>query len=186
MKLVETTAGWLARTVAALAAILMISMMVLISMDVLMKYLLNTPIPMTLELVAAYFMPAIVFLPLGVITQGEHHLEVELFTQRLKPRALAWVKLFGILVGIIFFAFLLNESLDQAIRMTRRGEYWETATALLPTWIARWFLPLSCVLTLLWLVLHGMNMAVFGLTGKSILTLHNGPRLGDATPSAET
>lgn len=169
MQKVERFAIWLVRIPAWFAATTMLLMMLFVSLDVMMKYLFGYPLPMTLEIVAAYMMPALVFLPMGLVTQTESHLEVELFTQALRPRALAWVRLVGILVGFGLFYVLLVENVEEAIKMTERGEYWDTATMQLPIWLARWFLPIGCVLTLIWLFLHGLNQIAFGLTGRYLL-----------------
>lgn len=170
MQKVEGFAIWLVRIPAWTAAGTMLLMMLLVSLDVFMKSVFNHPLPMTLEIVAGYLMPALAFLPLGLVTQTEGHLEVELFTQALSPRMVAWVKLLGILVGFGFFAVLLQQSLIEAVKMTRLGEYWDTATMQLPIWVARWFLPAGCILTLVWLVIHGLNQIAFGLAGRYLFS----------------
>tara|TARA_B100002003_G_scaffold239764_1_gene259506 strand:- start:838 stop:1404 length:567 start_codon:yes stop_codon:yes gene_type:complete len=169
MKLLERIAAFGAGLTAWLAGAVMLLMMLQITLDVVCKYLFNWPIPMTLETVATYYMVALVFLPLGQVTRKEDHLEVELFTQNLGPRALGWVKLFGCLIGLAYVGILLNEAIDEALKMTRRGEVWETATMDLQVWPTRWFLPVGCALMLLWLFLHAVDSVSVALTGKHVL-----------------
>jgi TRAP-type C4-dicarboxylate transport system permease small subunit len=169
MRVIERFAGGLAAASAWIAGAIMLLMMIQISLDVLLKHFLNWPIPMTLETVAAYYMVALVFLPLGQVTRREEHLEVELFTQNLRPRALAAVKLFGCVIGIVYVAILLSEGVAEAVKMTGRGEVWETATVDLEVWPARWFLPVGGALMLLWLVLQGLNHLVFALAGRALI-----------------
>ena len=148
----------------------MVMMMAQVSLDVALKYLLNWPIPMTLETVSAYYMAALVFLPLGLATRDEDHLEVELFTAKLAPRPLAWVKLFGCVFGAVYVGIILSETVAEAIEMTSRGEVWETATVDLPVWPARWFLPVGAALMLVWLVLQAIDHVMFAATGRRWLT----------------
>ncbi|MDF2234998.1 TRAP transporter small permease [Albimonas sp. CAU 1670] len=172
MKILERIAAFGAGLTAWLAGAVMLLMMLQITLDVLFKYLLNWPIPMTLETVATYYMVALVFLPLGQVTRKEEHLEVELFTQNLGPRALAWVKLFGCLIGLAYVGILFGEAIDEAMKMTRRGEVWETATMDLQVWPTRWFLPVGCGLMLFWLALHAIDSIYMALTGKHALMEH--------------
>ena len=67
------------------------------------------------------------------------------------------MKLFGCLIGLAYVGILLNEAIDEALKMTRRGEVWETATMDLQVWPTRWFLPVGCALMLLWLFLHAVD-----------------------------
>jgi TRAP-type C4-dicarboxylate transport system permease small subunit len=160
-------ANWVARIPAIFAALLVGAMMLLVASDVVLKYLFNAPVPMTLELVAAYFMPAICFLPLGNVTRTEAHLEVELFTQGMAGRPLAAIKLFGCVFGIAYGIYMLDPAIAQAIKMTGRGEYWEAATVHLPVWPARWFFPLGIGLMILWLALLAVSHVFVVLTGRS-------------------
>jgi TRAP-type C4-dicarboxylate transport system permease small subunit len=169
MRVIERLAGGLAAASAWIAGAIMLLMMVQISLDVLLKHFLNWPIPMTLETVAAYYMVALVFLPLGQVTRREEHLEVELFTQNLRPRVLALFKLFGCVIGIAYVGILLSEGIAEAVKMTERGEVWETATVDLEVWPSRWFLPVGGALMLVWLVLQAINHLVFALTDRALL-----------------
>ena len=67
---------------------------------------------------------------------------------------------------------LFDEAIDEAMKMTRRGEVWETATMDLQVWPTRWFLPVGCGLMLFWLALHAIDSICMGLTGKHALKEH--------------
>lgn len=172
MRLIEKTASAAALLAAWIAGAVMLLMMAQVSLDVALKYLLNWPIPMTLETVSAYYMAALVFLPLGLATRDEDHLEVELFTAKMAPRQLAWVKLFGCVLGAVYVGIILSETVAEAMEMTGRGEVWETATADLPVWPARWFLPVGAALMLVWLLLQAIDHLTFGATGRRWLKPH--------------
>lgn len=174
MRWIESIARVIAGGVGWLGGAVMLLMMLQVSMDVICKYFLNWPIPATLETVSGYYMVALVFLPLGLVTRDEDHLEVELFTQGLRPRPLAAVKLLGCLIGIVYVAIMGYRGGEEAIHMTRIGEVWETATWNMRIWPARWLFPLGCGLMLVWLVLHAIDNAVFAAAGRRVLTVRRG------------
>ena len=158
-------------------------MMVHVSADVAGKYLFNRPIPMTLELVASYYMVAIVFLPLGVVTRDHEHLEVELFTQRLAPRPLAAFKAFGCVLGAAYVAVMIWRGVDEALYKTGIGEFTEASTYYLVTWPTRWFYPVGCALMALYLVLQAIDNLAFALRGRRMI-LHRAEDPAPEVPEA--
>lgn len=155
---------------ALLGAALMLVMMVQVTLDVILKYLLNFPIPTTLELVASYYMAALIFLPLGLVTRDGEHLEVELFTRKLAPRPLAAFRFAGCLVGVAYMIVMLKSSIGRAIKMTAQGEQWESATFHIDVWPARWFLPVGAALMLVWLVLQTVHHLSHWLADRPLLS----------------
>ena len=131
----------------------LVLMMLHIVADVATKYLFNDPIDGTTEIVAAYYMVAVVFLPLAYVTFAEGHLIVELFTARMKGRPLA--ALVGC-AGLVTFAYLLFFvwfTGVEAVRRTREGEAWETSVDLVAVWPSRWFLTVGLAAMALYVAL---------------------------------
>lgn len=56
-----------------------------VSIDAIGKYLFSIPIPATLEIVAYYYMPAVVALPLAFVEVRNGHVAVEMVHQVLPP-----------------------------------------------------------------------------------------------------
>ena len=106
MRAIEAVASRIAGFVALIGGVVIVLMMLQVSADVAMKYIFHKPITGTLEITSAYYMVALVWLPLGAVTRDHEHLEVELFTQHLAPERLAWFKLFGCTIGGIYAAIL--------------------------------------------------------------------------------
>lgn len=152
----------------------MMLMMLQVTLDVLLKHFFNAPVPMTLEMVASYYMVALIFLPLGDVTRRTEHLEVELFTQKLPARILAWFKLFGCVFGLAYVAVMFNQGVDKALKATTRGEVWETATLDLQVWPARWLLPIGCALMFVWLLLQAIDHLVHATSGRRVITPSTG------------
>ncbi|MDF1854468.1 TRAP transporter small permease subunit [Pseudooceanicola sp.] len=169
LRAIEQVASRISGLVAMIGGIILALMMVQVSLDVAAKYIFHTPIPSTLEIVSAYYMVALVFLPLGVVTRDHEHLEVELFTQHLSLRKVAFFKMLGCVIGAIYCGFLFIEGLEHAIHQTKIGEVWETATFDIPVYGARWFFPAGIFLTLVYLILYAINNFAFMTRGEHVL-----------------
>lgn len=172
MKPIETIVDKLSSLAAFIAGAAMILMMLQVSADVAFKYLFNYPIEGTLEAVSSYYMAAMVFLPLGAVTRDGDHLEVELFTQNISLRKLAFFQAFGCLLGAGYVAVMMVESFDDAVYATSIGEVWETATWYMPIWPSRWCVPVSCFLMLAYLCIYLADNLWFGFSGKRLVALH--------------
>ncbi len=138
-KIVTQTGSFL----AFVGGVAIIAMMGLIVADVAMKYLLNDPIDGTTAVVAAYFMVALVFLPLAHVTLTSGHLFVELFTQKLSARSLRPLFTLNGLLILAYLLFLAVFTAIEAVRRTGEGEAWETAADLMAVWPSRWLLPIG-------------------------------------------
>lgn len=133
----------LANLLAIVAGIAMVVMMLHIVADVAAKYALNDPIDGTTEVVAAYYMTAIVFLPFAYVALSREHLDVTLFTQRLSGLPLKILSLLGLVATALYLGFISYHGVLEAIRRTAEGEAWETSVKLLGVWPGRWLLPIG-------------------------------------------
>jgi TRAP-type C4-dicarboxylate transport system permease small subunit len=92
------------RAMAWLAAAAIVFMMFAISYAVMMRYAWNKPVPWIVE-ISSYLMLFITFLGTAWLQRKGGHVEVDLFTGRLKPRARALFKtvtsLGGAVVGFV-------------------------------------------------------------------------------------
>ena len=155
--------------VASLAGLALIMMMVQVTLDVVLKNLFNSPIPTTLETVTSYYMVAVVYLPLGIVSRDRAHIEVELFTQHLSERRLAWVKaLAGVLVALYVGAMVYRGAVE-AIHMTTIRESWGTALWDMYVWPSRWFVPIGCAVMVIHVVLQVIEDLGFAITGRRLI-----------------
>ncbi len=138
---------------AIAGGVAMVLMMLHIVADVATKYLFNDPIDGTTEIVAAYYMVAVVFLPLAYVTFAEGHLIVELFTARLSGRPLAALVGCAGLVTLLYLLFFIYHTGVEAVRRTREGEAWETSVDLVAVWPSRWFLTVGLAAMALYVLL---------------------------------
>ena len=172
MVALERFASKLASLLALAAGFVMVVMVLHITADVFSKYVFVKPIEGTLETVSSYYMAALVFLPLGMVTRDGDHLEVELFTQHLSERKIEIFRIFGYLIAAIYTYYLFVESLDDAIHAFKIGEVWETASWYMPVWPSRWFVPFGAIVMFAYWVLYFIEGIRFVSTGKRTLPLH--------------
>lgn len=139
----------LERPVMLLAAFLIFMMMLHVVLDVICKYFLNQPIVGTLEIVANYYMVAIVFLPLAVVQRQNGHVKVEVFTTALPKQLIAAFDVFAMILTLIYVSLMTWFVLAEAIDQTAIREKLQVGIKLMPVWPARWLAPIGCGLFIL-------------------------------------
>ena len=129
--------------VTAAAGVVMILMMLHIVMDVALRYLFQTPIIGTLEVVSWYYMVCAAFLPVAYVQMNRRHLVVEMFTMGLTRRGMAFLDtLIGILT-LIYVGILNYLVIRKAIVSTRQNEIQDATFFDLAIWPSRWILAVS-------------------------------------------
>lgn len=132
----------LACTLAYIAGLSLVLMMVHVTLDVVLKYFFKLPIPGTAEVVAAYYMIGTVFLPLAYIEVHNRPIVVELFYDRMSPALQAPLDVLGALASLVFYAFLAWQSSKIALGSLEMREYvdglWKVVV-----WPSRFLIPLG-------------------------------------------
>ncbi len=135
---------------AILAALAMIGIVAIIVTGVVMRRFFNTPLHIT-EDVVGLMLSAVLFLGLPLVTLRAQHVRVSIVADYLAPRFGTGLRIGAMLVGVLFFGWILYESIPWFEFAWKRGLKTETARILLYPWMA--ILPLSVALT--WLVYLG-------------------------------
>lgn len=146
-----------ARLLMQVGCVFMVLMMLHVVIDVASKYLFNTPVPGTIEIVSAYYMVGILFLPLGEVARRRDHIYVELFTQRLSPRTRSLMDGVIALAGAAAMALVAWLSALEAIAKTMRREKWETAASLITIWPSRWLLPIGAGIMAVYMIVEAIR-----------------------------
>ncbi len=136
-----------ALAMAGLAALAMTGMVAVIVASVLLRRFSSTPLHITEELVGL-MLSASLFLGLPLVTLRAQHVRVSIVADALGHRFAPLVRIAALVVGLVFFGWIIRESIpwfDFAFRRTLRTE---TVRLLLYPWMA--VLPLSLALT--WLI----------------------------------
>jgi TRAP-type C4-dicarboxylate transport system permease small subunit len=139
--------AWIAGAVCLLMALH-------VAADLVGRSLFDHPLLGTDEIATNYYMVALAFLPLAVITRQRAHIVVGLFTDRLPRRALLGVGALADLVTLGFVAIVAWTAIGSAIEKTATREMTESSVGYLPIWEARWILALGFSMMCLYLVLN--------------------------------
>lgn len=129
-------------------------MMCHVTVDVIARTVFNRPLPGTTEIVAAYYMVAVAYLPWAWLALNNQHLAAEFFTRKVSPRASFWLQIAAKTLMALFVTAFTWQTLLRAIRMSRAKESWESAMGYLPIWPSRWLLPVAGLLMAAYLVLR--------------------------------
>jgi TRAP-type C4-dicarboxylate transport system permease small subunit len=126
----------------ALGAVCLFSMMVLVFVDVTMRYLFNSPLGFSYDLISLYLMVGFFFFSLSDTLRHDEHVRVDILYLRFRPatRALADRVSYG--ASGLFFAARLWTGLVRAIDSTAKGEVMATVVPW-PVWVAYWIVPLG-------------------------------------------
>lgn len=152
---------------AAFGAVLVVLMAVHIVTDIVSRALFRISLELTSEIVARYYMTAIVFLPLAVVEQRGAHIIAETFTDPLPPRALLFLQgAIGIVVAL-FAGLVAWLSLTEAVTKTAANELLQSAHATIPIWPTRWFLPVGFGLFCLTAALRGVRRILAAVQARA-------------------
>ncbi len=134
----------LALAMALLASLAMVGIVAIIVTGVTMRRFFNTPLHIT-EDVVGLMLSAVLFLGLPLVTLRSQHVRVSIVAEALKARFDTAMRIAAMLVGVLFFGWILLESIPWFEFAWKRGLKTETARLLLYPWMA--VLPLSIGLT---------------------------------------
>jgi len=129
-------------------------MMLHVSVDVAARSFFRAPLYGTTEIVAAYYMIAIAFLPWAWITKRDQHIAADVFTDLMPPKLRRAVFALALVLTIVFVTLFTYQTLLAAIKQTRGNESWLAGIYYLAVWPSRWLLPLAGVLMLLQLIVR--------------------------------
>jgi len=99
----------------------MVAIIVLVTVDVIMRGACSKPLMGSYELVQ-YFMVPLAFFALFYTTYEKAHIAVSVMTERLKPRAKTVIYIFGYVVSLVLFALITWQSVMYGLRLFNSGE----------------------------------------------------------------
>lgn len=133
---VANAAAW----IAAAATVLM---MLHVTADVIGRTVFSSPIVGTVEIVSAYNMAALAFLPLALITKERGHIIVELFTGWMQLRWRTLIDAVVAIVTLVYVAVFTWKAVEIAIEKTAIREAKEAGVGFVEIWQSRWLVPVG-------------------------------------------
>lgn len=154
-KILEGTADLL----GLVAGVILIVMMLHITLDVVLRYLLSWPLRDTVEIVSTYYIVAIVFLPLALVERLNAHIVVELFSQHLPPRVQELLVACICLLSAGYFGAFTWRTGQDALQKYAVGEVM-LGTTPITVWPTRFYLPIGCALITLLLLYKSYRLFI--------------------------
>lgn len=149
--MIETVLRTLARVFGLIGMAGMFAMLTHVTVDVVGKWLFASPLPVTIEMSAHYYMIAIVFFPLAAVELRNGHIAVEIVSQYLGKVTRRILIAVVSLAGATYFGLLTMRTWHDAIDKFEIGEYLY-GTVPLQVWQSRFFVPVGCGLLTIVLV----------------------------------
>lgn len=142
-------------------------MMLHVSIDVFSRNFFNAPLTGTLEIVSAYNMAALSFLPLALIARERGHIIVELFTGWMKPNPRAILDGLIAIVTVTYIAVFTWKALEVAIEKTMIRDAKEAGFGFVEVWPGRWLVFVGFGLMTLYVAYYLVRDLHEGFTGQA-------------------
>lgn len=134
MQAVYRLSDMLAGVMAIIGGVMIVTMMVHVTVDVVARSVFNFPLPGTITIVSSYYMVAAAFLPLAYTELKKGHVAVELFYDRFNTVVQRHLSGFADLLGVVIFGFMAHRALGEAMSRMARGASSMDGSYIIPTW----------------------------------------------------
>ena len=126
-----------------IGGVFIVLMMLHIVIDVLATWLFNYPILGTLEVVANYYMVAVIFFPLAFVQLNKNHISADFLASAFGIRGRRWMDAIICLVIAAYCGLFAWRTAVVALESTEKHEFVDATGYLITIWPARWVLPLG-------------------------------------------
>lgn len=135
--------GRLARSASTLAGVAVLAIVALITYDVAMRFFFEEP-QLFVDEVASFLELFVIFGGLAYTFRTGGHVRVDLVTGRLPGRTRAWLRVTGLVLGVVFLAVVIWTTAQSALTASRYGRV--SAVMLYPLWAPMALIPLGLAL----------------------------------------
>lgn len=149
---------FISMSIAILAVALI---MVIISMDAVLRYAFNAPLRWAFELVSYYLMVIGVYFAVSTTFTSGDHISITLLRDVIPPRLRAWIDVVWVSIAAVIFGFMAYGTYHHTISARENVEF-IPGIILWPAWLSHLPIPLGCALLVLRLVHHAITLAVTG------------------------
>ena len=129
--------------VTALNCIFLMCLVVHVTLDVVLRYVFNTPIHSTILFVSVYYMVAIAFLPLAVIEVKNEHIAVEILTKRFPENIQNFLLVISTTLTMLVAALVAVRTGQEALSQYNNGAFSMEAGRKVFIWPSYFFLPVG-------------------------------------------
>lgn len=164
--------GRVARSASTLAGFAVLAIVVLITYDVLMRFLFEQP-QLFVDELASFLEVLVIFGGLAYTFRTGGHVRVDLLTTHLPRRARARLRVVALVIGLVFLGVVMWPTVQSALTAYRYGRV--SAVMLYPLWLPMLLIPLGLALLAV-AMLAALVAQLRALTGPN----------ADELPSPET
>ncbi len=136
--LIDRWIGYAGGSLAFVACVAMVVLVLHVVVDVTGRYVFNHPLPGTIETVAYYYMVMVTAPPFAYVTRNQGQIAVEMFTNWLPQRWLLLLEAFAGFIMLVYVVLLAWKIGQEAVEMTRIGEVHDAGTTQFIGWPSRW------------------------------------------------
>jgi TRAP-type C4-dicarboxylate transport system permease small subunit len=173
--------GVLERALTVIAAVSLFAIMALVVADVFMRYVLNSPLSFTYDLIGLYLMAGVFFLTLSDTLRVHAHVGVDVLMSRASPAGRRLSEIVTALTGLFVFILISKVGLERAMENYEQHDVLAGAIPW-PTWISAALVPFGCGVLVLRLALQLVGNVLSLASGRDLFPL---PPLTDETRSFE-
>ncbi len=132
------------RTLATILGCLILILMLVITVDVVGRFVFNSPLPGGVEISSLLFV-WVIFLPLAYVLFEGNHVRLTLLLLRFPQQGRSIAELINAVLSLFFFGFLMYAGWTQFLESFRIAETM-AAPIWIPLWIGKLAVPLGCFL----------------------------------------
>ena len=151
----QRAVDWLEDAATTAAALIQFVIMLVVVLDVSMRYLFNAPLTWSYDLISLYLMIALFYFALSYAYRDGFHVNVDIVYRRFGPRTRRFCDFVVGLLALGLFTGMLAVGAAKTWQGFVNDEVM-TGTIAWPTWIPGVFLVLGCVLLLLRILLRAI------------------------------
>ena len=151
---------------AVAASVALYAIMLIVALDVVLRYWFHRTLPWSYDLISMYLMVAIFLLALSRTLREDHHVRVDVLFGSASPRVRHVLELIGYVLSAIVMAGILYMGSRKAWTSFVAGDVVVTAYAW-PTWLSAVLVPLGVGLLLARLLLGICSLLVALATGSA-------------------
>lgn len=160
----------LENALASLASLMLLAIMLLVVLDVALRYIFRAPLGWSYDLISMYLMVGLFFFSLSSTLQHEEHVRVDLLLKHFPPALRHLSELVTYLAASLVFALITYVTFDKALQSFQAGEV-APGVVPWPSWLSTALVPIGTGLLLLRVVFRLVGHALSLLTRRSRIDL---------------
>lgn len=168
------------RVATAIAAVVMFAIMMIVSADVFMRYVFNSPFGWAYDLISLYLMAAVFFLVLSHAYRQGAHVSVDILQQRLPEKPFRLTEIVTTAVSFVVFVLIAWVGWQRTVDSFEQGDVLAGAIPW-PTWPAVALVPFGAGMLALRLAIDFFSHLGSLITGRDLIPLRRETHPGQET-----